>query len=60
MNPQEIIKQASTLVENQHYRITMHAEREREEDAITLFEIEECFINDGKMVIGQHILGLSF
>ena len=39
----ELIQQSVELFKKGNYRLTIHAEQERERDEITLKEIEECF-----------------
>ena len=48
MLPKNLVQQAISLFHNDQYRLTIHAEKEREEDNLTLKEVEECFEN-GKM-----------
>lgn len=42
----DLVEKASNLFKQEKYRLTMHAEHEREQDSLSLKEVEECFFND--------------
>jgi hypothetical protein len=65
---QEIVEQLRAKVRQNKYRLTIHAEKEREADQITRHEIEEAILSEQCQVIedyptdprGQSCLVLGF
>lgn len=47
---EHLLTQVVALFKKENYRFTIHAERERENDELTLKDIQECFLN-GKIEI---------
>jgi hypothetical protein len=42
----DLIKNIRRLFKSEHYRLTLHAEIERDHDLILMTDIEECFQSD--------------
>jgi hypothetical protein len=49
-----IIEEIRKLIQERKYRLTLHAEAERDADRITLHEIEEAILSSGSKIVEDY------